>query len=105
MKLRGEPPPSLTYREYHVLAYAAKGRSLSEIADDLGLSYYTVRHFHYDALRKLDAHNQTEAFRAMGWLKPPDEEEIERYGQGGRLIAEIRRLARIVRQTERSLNA
>ena len=61
----------LTERERGVLAVAARGASIAEIADRLALSEGTVRNYLSVAIQKLDAHNRVEAARIAeqkGWL-------------------------------------
>lgn len=61
----------LTDRERDVLAVAARGASIAEIADALALSEGTVRNYLSVAIQKLDAHNRVEAARIAeqkGWL-------------------------------------
>jgi two-component system response regulator DesR len=61
----------LTERERDVLAVAATGASIAEIATKLYLSEGTVRNYLSDAIRKLHAANRVEAARiaeSKGWL-------------------------------------
>ncbi|MGZ3601259.1 MAG: response regulator [Ktedonobacterales bacterium] len=61
----------LTDRERDVLAVAARGTSIAEIAEALALSEGTVRNYLSVAIQKLDAHNRVEAARiaeSKGWL-------------------------------------
>lgn len=61
----------LTDREREVLATAAPGASIAEIADRLALSEGTVRNYLSVAIQKLNAHNRVEAARLAqekGWL-------------------------------------
>ena len=61
----------LTDREREVLAAAAPGASIAEIADRLALSEGTVRNYLSVAIQKLNAHNRVEAARLAeekGWL-------------------------------------
>ncbi len=61
----------LTDRERDVLAAAAPGASIAEIADRLALSEGTVRNYLSVAIQKLHAHNRVEAARIAeekGWL-------------------------------------
>ncbi|HEX8034337.1 MAG TPA: response regulator transcription factor [Ktedonobacterales bacterium] len=61
----------LTDRERDVLAVAARGASIAEIAEALALSEGTVRNYLSVAIQKLDAHNRVEAARiaeSKGWL-------------------------------------
>lgn len=65
----GENP--LTERERTVLAVAASGASIAEIAGQLVLSEGTVRNYLSVAIQKLGAHNRIEAARTAehkGWL-------------------------------------
>ena len=54
-------------------AYAASG-DLHRAADNLGLSFYTVRNQLYVARGKLGVTSSIDAFRALGWLVIPAEE-------------------------------
>jgi two-component system response regulator DesR len=61
----------LTPREREVLAVAAPGASVSEIARTLHLSEGTVRNYLSEAIQKLEARNRVEAARLAkekGWL-------------------------------------
>ncbi len=61
----------LTEREREVLAAAAPGASIAEIAESLALSEGTVRNYLSVAIQKLAAHNRVEAARIAeekGWL-------------------------------------
>lgn len=61
----------LTDRERDVLAVAARGASIAEIADTLALSEGTVRNYLSVAIQKLNARNRVEAARIAdekGWL-------------------------------------
>jgi two-component system response regulator DesR len=61
----------LTDREREVLAVAARGASIAEIADALALSEGTVRNYLSVAIQKLGAQNRVEAARIAeqkGWL-------------------------------------
>lgn len=67
----GEGANPLTDREREVLAVAAKGASIAEIASSLYLSEGTVRNYLSVAIQKLHAHNRVEAARIAeqkGWL-------------------------------------
>jgi DNA-binding NarL/FixJ family response regulator len=52
---------SLTQREHEVLGLLSKGHPDKEIADQLGISVYTVHEHVRNIFDKLDAHNRTEA--------------------------------------------
>lgn len=61
----------LTDREREVLAVAARGASIADIADALALSEGTVRNYLSVAIQKLNAHNRVEAAHIAeekGWL-------------------------------------
>jgi two-component system response regulator DesR len=67
----GEGSNPLTPREREVLAAAAPGASIAEIARKLNLSEGTVRNYLSEAIQKLDAKNRVEAARIAqekGWL-------------------------------------
>lgn len=67
----GEGNNPLTAREREVLAAAAHGASVAEIASSLYLSEGTVRNYLSEAIQKLDARNRVEAARIAekkGWL-------------------------------------
>jgi transcriptional regulator EpsA len=53
--------PSLTQREVEILDWMQKGKSNSEIAEILGISQLTVKNHVQKILRKLGAHNRTQA--------------------------------------------
>jgi two-component system response regulator DesR len=68
--LRADPDP-LTQRERDVLAAAADGSPVAEIAARLFLSEGTVRNYLSSAIRKLGARNRLDAIRIAeqrGWL-------------------------------------
>jgi two-component system, NarL family, response regulator DesR len=68
--LRDEPDP-LSPREHDVLAAAADGSSVVEIAARLFLSEGTVRNYLSSAIQKVGAHSRLEAIRIAdqhGWL-------------------------------------
>jgi two-component system, NarL family, nitrate/nitrite response regulator NarL len=54
-------PKSLTEREAEILALIGEGRSNSEIADQLGLTENTIKHYITPLLQKLGVRNRTEA--------------------------------------------
>ncbi|HLH74376.1 MAG TPA: LuxR C-terminal-related transcriptional regulator, partial [Chloroflexota bacterium] len=61
----------LTEREREVLAAAAPGASISDIANSLALSEGTVRNYLSTAIQKLGVRNRVEAARLAeekGWL-------------------------------------
>ena len=61
----------LTEREREVLAAAAQGASVAEIAETFALSEGTVRNYLSVASQKVNAHNRVEAVRIAeqkGWL-------------------------------------
>lgn len=67
----GEGNNPLTPREREVLAAAARGTSIADIAAALFLSEGTVRNYLSEAIQKLDARNRVEAARIAeekGWL-------------------------------------
>ena len=71
MSALSEGDNPLTDRERDVLAVAARGASIAEIAEALALSEGTVRNYLSVAIQKLDAHNRVEAARIAeqkGWL-------------------------------------
>ena len=51
----------LTYREIQILHFAALGYANKRIANELGISENTVKHFVSNILTKLDASDRTEA--------------------------------------------
>ncbi len=57
----GEEPPHLTERELEILELVARGRSNSEIADELVISINTVRNHIRNILDKLQMHSRLEA--------------------------------------------
>ena len=58
---RREQGPMLTQREIEILDWMQKGKSNGEIADILGISQLTVKNHVQKILRKLGAHNRTQA--------------------------------------------
>lgn len=58
---RGLPRPDLTPRERLVLQLLAEGRSVNDIARQLGISVHTCRGYVKTLLSKLGAHSQLEA--------------------------------------------
>lgn len=54
-------PEGLTGRERDVLACAARGLSVNETAEELGLSWNTVRHHRKNAIAELGARDLTHA--------------------------------------------
>lgn len=61
----------LTEREREILCLAAEGKSSSEIASVLHLSYGTVRNYMSEAFNKLEAKNRIEAIslaQEKGWI-------------------------------------
>lgn len=67
----GEGRNPLTPREREVLAAAARGANIAEIAATLFLSEGTVRNYLSEAIQKLDARNRVEAAhiaQEKGWL-------------------------------------
>ncbi|HZU11758.1 MAG TPA: response regulator transcription factor [Chloroflexota bacterium] len=67
----GEGNNPLTAREREVLAVAARGASVAEIAQTLFLSEGTVRNYLSEAIQKLEVRNRVEAARLAeekGWL-------------------------------------
>lgn len=61
----------LTEREREILRLAAEGKSSSEIASILHLSYGTVRNYMSEAFNKLEAKNRIEAIslaQEKGWI-------------------------------------
>lgn len=71
MSALGAGDNPFTERERDVLAVAAAGASVAEIADQLGLSPGTVRNYLSTAIQKVNAQNRVEAARIAernGWL-------------------------------------
>ena len=58
---RRDQGPLLTQREIEILDWMQKGKSNGEIADILGISQLTVKNHVQKILRKLGAHNRTQA--------------------------------------------
>jgi DNA-binding CsgD family transcriptional regulator len=56
-----EEGPILTQREIEILGWIQKGKSNGEIADILEISQLTVKNHVQKILRKLGAHNRTQA--------------------------------------------
>lgn len=71
----GQPVPALTQREHEVLSLLANGRSVRQIAEQLGITETTCRGYVKTILVKLDAHSQLQAVVAA-WrlgLLPTDD--------------------------------
>jgi two-component system, NarL family, response regulator DesR len=71
MSALGAGDNPFTERERAVLAVAAAGASVAEIADQLSLSQGTVRNYLSTAIQKVNAQNRVEAARIAernGWL-------------------------------------
>ncbi|HEX8728211.1 MAG TPA: response regulator transcription factor [Ktedonobacterales bacterium] len=71
MSALGAGDNPFTERERSVLAVAAAGASVAEIADQLSLSQGTVRNYLSTAIQKVNAQNRVEAARIAernGWL-------------------------------------
>lgn len=71
------PTDELTQREREILASLARGRQYKEIADELGLSFNTVRTHVNRIYEKLHVHSRREAIeRLQRWTDPrtPPEE-------------------------------
>ena len=58
----------MTRRELQVLRLSAEGKTYTEIAAELGITFSTVRNHHENIYRALKVRNKTEAFIKMGWL-------------------------------------
>jgi DNA-binding NarL/FixJ family response regulator len=63
---------SLPLRERRVLAVLAAGATHAEAAQRLGLHEVTVRKYVTAAYDRLGVRNRSEAYLALGWLRPPD---------------------------------
>lgn len=68
----------VTRRQRQVLALLAEGMTYQEVADELGLSYWTVKRVLSEAYLRLGVqtgtpagHAMTDAFRVLGWLRVP----------------------------------
>lgn len=57
----GGAPATVTDRQREVLLELARGRSASELADELSISYHTARNHIRDTLERLGARSQLEA--------------------------------------------
>ena len=89
---------ALSSRQQQVLALLVNGYSNKEIADDLGLRFYTVSTHIKNIYRKLGVRKRTDAVVAAlngGYLKaienqvPGLRRALSRYGTDGRLQANI----------------
>lgn len=58
-----DPLERLTAREHEVLSLAAQGRSLNDIAEQLGISRWTAESHRRNLMGKLGLHSQTELVR------------------------------------------
>lgn len=66
---------TLTPREYEVLAAYARLGSHKEAAAELGIGLGTVKNCLGGAYGKLGAVDAFDAFRLLGWLRPPGLDE------------------------------
>jgi DNA-binding CsgD family transcriptional regulator len=67
-----DPGPGVTPAQYRVLAAWARNSSLKEAARDCGISVCTAKRHVLDAYARMGASSNLEAFRALGWLVPPE---------------------------------
>ena len=70
------PQYRLSNRQYEGMSRRARGMTVKEIAHDMGLSQQTVKSHFTRAYSVLGAENMSEAYIALGWLTPPDEQEV-----------------------------
>lgn len=61
----------LTTAELRALHALARYETATEAAKAAGLSPQTLRNEAYMAYKKLGVHGRVEAFRKVGWLRPP----------------------------------
>jgi DNA-binding CsgD family transcriptional regulator len=61
----------LTTAELRALHALARFETATEAARAAGLSAQTLRNQAYSAYQKLGVNGKTEAFRKIGWLRPP----------------------------------
>lgn len=62
----------LTRRQEEALRLAAEGLTRREIASRMRCSPSTVRAHIHGACRRLGVENRVDAWRALGWLAPPN---------------------------------
>lgn len=67
------PLDRLAPRQHQILLLMARGRSVSEIAGDLGVKEPTVKEHITAMYRRLGVHSREEAYAAVGWLVVPEE--------------------------------
>ena len=64
----------LSNRQIEVLTARAQSDSMRMAAFRLGITEDTIKNHLEAAYRALDVHSAIEAFRAIGWLRLPEEE-------------------------------
>ena len=65
------PRQPLTAAELRALDALARYATAHEASVAIGVATQTLRNEAQSAYRKLQVSGKTEAFRAMGWLRPP----------------------------------
>lgn len=69
--MSGEVTPRLTLRRLEVLAALARYGTYDRVAAELGITPFTVRSLLHESYGVLGVGNAIDAFRALGWLRPP----------------------------------
>ena len=81
---RGElmPTPPLTVAQRQVLRYRAHGMTIGETATAVGIRPEGVKNRLTLAYRKLGVEGLVDAFRVLGWLRPPPESDDALFAHG-----------------------
>jgi DNA-binding CsgD family transcriptional regulator len=69
----GSAPRALTHRETEILGWVSAGLQNKEIAQELGISLFTIRNHVHNILEKLEVHSKLEAISLAfrrGWITP-----------------------------------
>jgi len=91
----------LSPAEYRTLAAYARLGDRQAVSTDLGLSYATVRGYLAAAYAKLGVNGAIDAFRALGWLTPPERTGERRYELAHDLAREADRLEYLLDEARR----
>jgi DNA-binding NarL/FixJ family response regulator len=72
-RLKGRGPALPTPRQIEILRLRAMGRTIRQVAIELDVAEQTVKNHLADAYRKMQVSCMQDAFRALGWLRVPEE--------------------------------